>query len=154
MRNEDEIDFALEQRSKEAQWEKIVKDESDLLNSIRYTIYKNSIAKEGSKQYRKCFLDKLVERGINYWNPRTTDDGKWHFMLLELEGYTDGKIKVGDRVTYPTAKSVGQVLLNGGVGTVVAIKPDSFGKSSRQIAVVENKGHQFDVFVSALSVVN
>lgn len=64
------------------------------------------------------------------------------------------QIKVGDHVTYPAAKSAGQILLDGGVGTVVLIKPDSFGKSSRQIAVVESKGYQFDVFVSALSVVN
>lgn len=64
------------------------------------------------------------------------------------------QIKVGDRVAYPTAKSTGQVLFDGGTGTVVAIKPDSFGKSSRQIAVVEVHGHQIEVFVSALSVVN
>lgn len=64
------------------------------------------------------------------------------------------QIKVGDRVAYPTAKSAGQVLLDGGVGKVVAIKPDLFGKSSRQIAVVATNSGQFEIFVSALSVVN
>jgi hypothetical protein len=44
--------------------------------------------------------------------------------------------------------------LDGGVGKVITIKPDSFGKSSRQIAVVETNSGQFEIFISALSVVN
>ena len=45
-------------------------------------------------------------------------------------------ISVGDRVTYPSVMSAGQLIIAGGVGKVVEIKPDLFGKSSRRIAVV------------------
>ncbi|MBQ0837551.1 hypothetical protein KBP51_14085 [Lactiplantibacillus pentosus] len=63
-------------------------------------------------------------------------------------------ISVGDRVTYPSVMSAGQLIVAGGVGKVIAIKPDLFGKSSRRIAVVESAGQKFDVFISALSLVN
>lgn len=63
-------------------------------------------------------------------------------------------IKVGDRVTYPSVSSAGRVMIKGGIGDVVAIKPDTFGKSSRQIAVVSAHGSKFEVFVSALETVN
>lgn len=63
-------------------------------------------------------------------------------------------ISVGDRVTYPSVMSAGQLIVAGGVGKVVEIKPDLFGKSSRRIAVVEASGHKVDIFISALSQVN
>ncbi|MDN7062848.1 hypothetical protein FIV11_14140 [Lactiplantibacillus plantarum] len=63
-------------------------------------------------------------------------------------------ISVGDRVTYPSVMSAGQLIVAGDVGKVIAIKPDLFGKSSRRIAVVRTRGKEFEMFLSALKIVN
>lgn len=64
------------------------------------------------------------------------------------------KVEVGDRVTYPSVYSSGRVLIKGGIGEIVAIKQDYFGKSSRRIAVVQAGKNRFDVFLDVLERVN
>ncbi|AVK60555.1 hypothetical protein C5Z25_01670 [Lactobacillus sp. CBA3605] len=63
-------------------------------------------------------------------------------------------IKVNDRVSYPDVITLGQVIIEGGTGRVIEVKPDSYGKTSRKVAVIKGRhGRQFEMFVSALKVV-
>lgn len=64
------------------------------------------------------------------------------------------KINPGDRVSYPDVVVLGQTLIPAGVGMVVDVKADPYGKTSRQIAIVSDQyGRQFETFTSALQVV-
>lgn len=64
------------------------------------------------------------------------------------------KISVGDRVSYPDVVVLGQTLIPAGVGMVIDVKADPYGKTSRQIAIVSDQyGRQFETFTSALQVV-
>lgn len=63
------------------------------------------------------------------------------------------KINPGDRVSYPDVVVLGQTLIPAGVGMVVDVKADPYGKTSRQIAVVEYQHGQFETFTSALQIV-
>jgi len=64
-------------------------------------------------------------------------------------------IKVGDRVSYSSVYALGRLMVKGGTGQVMEIKPDPYGKTSRQVAIVKgNRGKKFVMFASALKVVN
>ncbi|VDG18196.1 hypothetical protein [Lactobacillus sp. CBA3605] [Lactiplantibacillus mudanjiangensis] len=64
------------------------------------------------------------------------------------------KINVGDRVSYPDVVVLGQTLIPAGVGMVMDVKADPYGKTSRQIAVVKGaRKEPFEAFTSALQVV-
>jgi len=65
------------------------------------------------------------------------------------------KIEVGDRVSYSDVKCVGDVFIKAGIGTVLEVKGDPYGKTSKQIAVVKGRyGKTFETFTSALQIVN
>jgi len=65
------------------------------------------------------------------------------------------RIEVGDRVSYPDVLVLGQPIIKSGVGTVLEVKGDPYGKTSRQIAIVKGRyGKTFETFTSALQIVN
>jgi len=50
---------------------------------------------------------------------------------------------------------LGQPIIKSGVGTVMEVKGDPYGKTSRQIAIIKGRrGEQFEAFTSALQVVD
>ncbi|WP_434108484.1 hypothetical protein [Levilactobacillus brevis] len=65
------------------------------------------------------------------------------------------KINVGDKVSYKDTYATGVKMVSAGVGKVVEIKPDVYGKSNKQIAVIKQRGHEpFEMFTNGLEVVD
>lgn len=65
------------------------------------------------------------------------------------------KINVGDKASYEDAYAAGIKMVSAGVGRVVELKPDVYGKSNKQIAVIKQRGHEpFEMFTSGLEVVD
>ncbi|WP_042253688.1 hypothetical protein [Levilactobacillus brevis] len=65
------------------------------------------------------------------------------------------KINVGDKVSYEDTYAAGVKMVSAGVGKVVELKPDVYGKSNKQIAVIKQRGHEpFEMFTSGLEVVD
>lgn len=64
------------------------------------------------------------------------------------------KINVGDKVNFDDIYAAGTKLISGGVGTVAEVKPDTYGRTKRSIAVVKRRGQKpFEIFTNGLSVV-
>lgn len=85
MYSEDEIEFALRYRDREALAKKYQANESELLSAIRYTYFKNEVTQPGSNSYRDSFLEALKEYGIYFDGPFKNTDGKWHFYLPKVQ---------------------------------------------------------------------
>lgn len=65
------------------------------------------------------------------------------------------KINVGDKVSYEDTYATGIKIVSVGVGKVVELKPDVYGKSNKQIAVIKQRGHDpFEMFTNGLEVVD
>ncbi|WP_367377327.1 hypothetical protein [Levilactobacillus cerevisiae] len=65
------------------------------------------------------------------------------------------KINVGDKVSYEDTYATGVKIVSAGVGKVVELKPDVYGKSNKQIAVIKQHGHEpFEMFTNGLEVVD
>ncbi|MCT3570250.1 hypothetical protein [Levilactobacillus brevis] len=65
------------------------------------------------------------------------------------------KINVGDKVSYEDTYATGIKMVPAGVGEVVELKPDVYGKSNKQIAVIKQRGHEpFEMFTNGLEVVD
>ena len=65
------------------------------------------------------------------------------------------KIDVGDKVIYEDTYVAGIKMVSAGVGKVVELKPDVYGKSNKQIAVINQRGHEpFEMFTNGLEVVD
>ena len=65
------------------------------------------------------------------------------------------KISVGDKVIYEDTYDAGVKILSAGIGKVVELKPDVYGKSNKQIAVIKRRGHEpLEMFTSGLEVVD
>ncbi|ARN92913.1 hypothetical protein AZI11_08360 [Levilactobacillus brevis] len=65
------------------------------------------------------------------------------------------KINVGDKVGYEDTYAAGIKMVTAGIGKVVELKPDVYGKSNKQIAVIKQRGHEsFEMFTNGLEVVD
>lgn len=65
------------------------------------------------------------------------------------------KINVGDKVSYEDTYAAGIKVVSAGVGKVVELKPDVYGKSNKQIAVIKQRGHEpFEMFANGLEIVS
>lgn len=65
------------------------------------------------------------------------------------------KINVGDKFSYEDTYATGIKMVSAGVGKVVELKPDVYGKSNKQIAVIKQRGHEpFEMFTNGLEVVD
>lgn len=65
------------------------------------------------------------------------------------------KINVGDKVSYEDTYTAGIKIVSAGVGKVIEVKPDVYGKSNKQIAVIKQRGHEpFEMFTNGLEVVD
>lgn len=65
------------------------------------------------------------------------------------------KVNVGDKVSYEDTYAAGIKMVSAGVGEVVELKPDVYGKSNKQIAVIMQRGHEpFEMFTNGLEVVD
>lgn len=89
MYNEDEIEFALRYRDREALAKEYQANESELLSTIRYTYFKDEVTKPSDKSYRNSFLNALNDHGIYFDGPHKSDDHKWHFYLPKIQGATN-----------------------------------------------------------------
>jgi len=65
------------------------------------------------------------------------------------------KISVGDKVCFEDTYHAGVKMVSAGVGKVVELKPDVYGKSNKKIAVIKQRGHEpFEMFTNGLEVVD
>ena len=65
------------------------------------------------------------------------------------------KVNVGDKVSYEDTYATGIKMVSAGVGKVVELKPDVYGKSNKKIAVIKQHGHEpFEMFTNGLEVVD
>ena len=51
------------------------------------------------------------------------------------------KINVGDKVSYEDTYAAGIKVVSAGVGKVVELKPDVYGKSNKKIDVIKQRCH-------------
>ncbi|KZL38748.1 hypothetical protein [Secundilactobacillus collinoides] len=65
------------------------------------------------------------------------------------------KINVGDKVRYEDTYAIGIKIVSAGVGKVLELKPDTYGKSKKQIAVIKQRGREpFEMFTSGLQAID